>query len=154
MKFILLFLINFTIIVQSAYSQEYKQLVIHFKTGSSAIFPIERQPKITFDNGIVAIDTELYQISNISKYTFNDSDHSNIEAVDKDGNIVKIEKGAIYFKADKSGIPIKLFEVNGIEHPVNIKDADNGIIKIDLSGLDKKVYMLKIGSETIKIKKK
>lgn len=153
MKIIFLFTI-LTSLFQAAYSQEHKQLVIHFKTGSSAIFPIERQPKITFDNGIVAIDTELYQISNISKYTFNDSDHSNIEAVDKDGNIVKIEKGAIYFKADKSGIPIKLFEVNGIEHPVNIKDADNGIIKIDLSGLDKKVYMLKIGSETIKIKKK
>lgn len=149
--FILLLLFVF---IQSVISKEYTYLVIHFKSGNSAIYPIDRRPKITFSEGAVLIDTECFQFSNISKYTFEDASYSDIEEIESNGYVFKMEQNVLYVKASPASMPFRLFQVDGLEIPVRVESVGERLVKIDFVGLKSGVYILQMGSETVKIKKK
>ena len=52
------------------------------------------------------------------------------------------------------GKTVKLFSTSGIELPIKSKYIGNGMLSIDLSGYASGVYMLSVGKESIKIRKK
>lgn len=142
------------ILIQGVSSKEYTYLVLHFKSGNSAIYPIEQQPKITFSEGAVSIDTERFLFSNISKYTFENATYSGIEEIESNGHVMKMENDALYVQATSASMPFRLFQVDGMEIPVKVESAGEYLVKIDLAGLKSGVYILQMGSEAIKIKKK
>ena len=127
-------------------------MLLHFTNGSKLILPVAQEPKILFNGNVITIMTEQYLLSNISKYTFEDSETVDIKnptnkdySYSKNGNQVTI-------KLASSNINVKLFTISGLQLPVN--KLDGQILSIDLSKYREKVLLLQVGNETIKITRK
>ena len=154
MKFLLVAL-SVLWVVQPCLSQtdEKDCIVVHFSDDSFAVFPITDNPKITFDEGVVQILTERYQIINVRKYTFDNTGNVGIKDVVDNSGLTFSQDGNVITLSPK-GKTVKLFSTSGIELPIKAKNNGNGMLSIDLSGYVSGVYMLSVGNESIKIKKK
>lgn len=126
-------------------------MLIHFTNGSKLMLPIANEPKIIFDGNVITIMTERYQLSNISKYTFEDSETVDIKnptskeySYSKNGNHVTIRLASANTK-------VKLFTISGLQLPV--KKTDD-ILSIDLDNYSDNILLLQVGYETIKITRK
>lgn len=124
-----------------------RTLFIHLKTGDVVAVQFDNAVKTTFADGIVSVGNEQYQFANISKFTYgNGSD--GIAEVKGDG--IKMGDHHIKVKTDKA---VRLFSVDGKELAVSVKRA-NGVSDISVDGLPVGVYLLQIGTETIKFTKR
>lgn len=126
-------------------------MLIHFTNGSKLMLPIANEPKIIFDGNVITIMTERYQLSNISKYTIEDSETVDIKNptskeyfYSKNGNHVTIRLASANTK-------VKLFTISGLQLPV--KKTDD-ILSIDLDNYSDNILLLQVGYETIKITRK
>ena len=115
------------------------------------MLPIANEPKIIFDGNVITIMTERYQLSNISKYTIEDSETVDIKnptskeySYSKNGNHVTIRLASANTK-------VKLFTISGLQLPV--KKTDD-ILSIDLDNYSDNILLLQVGYETIKITRK
>ena len=97
-------------------------MLLHFTNGSKLILPVAQEPKILFNGNVITIMTEQYLLSNISKYTFEDSETVDIKnptnkdySYSKNGNQVTI-------KLAYSNINVKLFTISGLQLPVDKTD--------------------------------
>ena len=154
MKFLLVVL-SVLWVVQPCLSQTDDKdcIVVHFSDDSFAVFPITDNPKITFDEGVVQILTERYLLMNVRKYTFDNTGNVGIEDVVDNSGLTFSQDGNVITLSPK-GKTVKLFSTSGIELPIKAKNNGNGMLSIDLSGYVSGVYMLSVGNESIKIKKK
>ena len=96
--------------------------------------------------------TEQYLLSNISKYTFEDSETVDIKnptnkdySYSKNGNQVTI-------KLASSNINVKLFTISGLQLPVD--KTDKKMLSIDLNKYTENIRLLQVGNETVKITRK
>ena len=154
MKFLLVVLSVFWV-VQPCLSQTDDKdcIVVHFSDDSFAVFPFTDNPKITFDEGVVQILTERYQLMNVRKYTFDNTGNVGIEDVVNNSGLTFSQDGNVITLSPK-GKTVQLFSTSGIELPIKAKNNGNGMLSIDMSGYVSGVYMLSVGNESIKIKKK
>ena len=154
MKFLLVVLSVFWV-VQPCLSQTDDKdcIVVHFSDDFFAVFPITDNPKITFDEGVVQILTERYLLMNVRKYTFDNTGNVGIKDVVDNSGLAFSQDGNVITLLPK-GKTVKLFSTSGIELPIKAKNNGNGMLSIDLSGYVSGVYMLSVGNESKKIKKK
>lgn len=154
MKFLLVVL-SVLWVVQPCLSQTEEKdcIVVHFSDDFFAVFPITDNPKITFDEGVVQILTERYQLMNVRKYTFDNTGNVGIEDVVDNSGLTFSKDGNVLILSPK-GKSVKLFSTSGIELPIKSRNIGNGMLSIDLSGYASGVYMLSVGNESIKIRKK
>ncbi|WP_299271988.1 hypothetical protein [uncultured Prevotella sp.] len=124
-------------------------MLLHFTNGSKLILPVAQEPKILFNGNVITIMTEQYLLSNISKYTFEDSETVDIKnptnkdySYSKNGNQVTI-------KLASSNINVKLFTISGLQLPVD--KTDKKMLSIDLNKYTENILLLQVGNETVKI---
>lgn len=127
-------------------------MLLHFTNGSKLILPVAQEPKILFNGNVITIMTEQYLLSNISKYTFEDSETVDIKnptnkdySYSKNGNQVTI-------KLAYSNINVKLFTISGLQLPVD--KTDKKMLSIDLNKYTENILLLQVGNETVKITRK
>ena len=127
-------------------------MLLHFTNGSKLILPVAQAPKILFNGNVITIMTEQYLLSNISKYTFEDSETVDIKnptnkdySYSKNGNQVTI-------KLASSNINVKLFTISGLQLPVD--KTDKKMLSIDLNKYTENILLLQVGNETVKITRK
>ena len=127
-------------------------MLLHFTNGSKLILPVAQEPKILFNGNVITIMTEQYLLSNISKYTFEDSETVDIKnptnkdySYSKNGNQVTI-------KLASSNINVKLFTISGLQLPVD--KTDKKMLSIDLNKYTENILLLQVGYETVKITRK
>ena len=125
---------------------------VHFTNGSKLILPVAQEHKILFNGNVITIMTEQYLLSNISKYTFEDSETVDIKnptnkdySYSKNGNQVTI-------KLASSNINVKLFTISGLQLPVD--KTDKKMLSIDLNKYTENILLLQVGNETVKITRK
>lgn len=127
-------------------------LVVHLSGGKKVAFAIAKRPKVTFDGGVVCIQTERLQIQNVRKYTIEDVDLVNIETA-VEGNEERFQmKGSTAYVRTTGNEPVKCYTVDGIELPVRKKNEGNSVVSVDLSEVNQPVVILTVGEESIKIK--
>ena len=129
-------------------------LVVHLSGGKKVAFAIAKRPKVTFDGGVVCIQTERLQIQNVKKYTIEDVDLVNIETAVEDNEERLQLKGSTAYVRTTGNEPVKCYTVDGIELPVRKKNEGNGVVSVDLSEIDQPVVILTVGEESIKIRRK
>lgn len=129
-------------------------LVVHLSSGKKVFFAIDERPKVTFDGGVVCIQTERLQIQNVRKYTIEDVDLVNIETAVEDNEERFQMKGSTAYVRTTGNEPVKCYTVDGIELPVSKKNEGNGVVSVDLSEIDQPVVILTVGEESIKIRMK
>ena len=127
-------------------------MLLHFTNGSKLILPVAQEPKILFNGNVITIMTEQYLLSNISKYTFEDSETVDIKnptnkdySYSKNGNQVTI-------KLASSNINVKLFTISGLQLPMD--KTDKKMLSIDLNKYTENILLLQVGNETVKITRK
>lgn len=127
-------------------------MLLHFTNGSKLVLPVAQEPKILFNGNVITIMTEQYLLSNISKYTFEDSETVDIKnptnkdySYSKNGNQVTI-------KLASSNINVKLFTISGLQLPVD--KTDKKMLSIDLNKYTENILLLQVGNETVKITRK
>ena len=129
-------------------------LVVHLSGEKKVAFAIAKRPKVTFDGGVVCIQTERLQIQNVRKYTIEDVDLVNIETA-VEGNEERFQmKGSTAYVRTTGNEPVKCYTVDGIELPVRKKNEGNGVVSVDLSEVNQPVVILTVGEESIKIRMK
>ena len=117
-------------------------------------FPIAERPKITFDGGVVCVNTERLQIQNVRKYTIGDVDPTGIGAAAADNSErFDLRGGTVYVRLKSGSERITCHSVDGRELPVSKKALGNGVVAVDLSGIGREVVILTVGDESIKIQR-
>ena len=96
---------------------------------------------------------QWYQIINVRKYTFDNTGNVGIKDVVDNSGLTFSQDGNVITLSPK-GKTVQLFSTSGIELPIKAKNNGNGMLSIDMSGYVSGVYMLSVGNESIKIKKK
>ena len=129
-------------------------MLLHFTNGSKLILPVAQEPKILFNGNVITIMTEQYLLSNISKYTFEDSETVDIKnptnkdySYSKNGNQVTIK-----LASSNININVKLFTISGLQLPVD--KTDKKMLSIDLNKYTENILLLQVGNETVKITRK
>ncbi|WP_294921365.1 hypothetical protein [uncultured Prevotella sp.] len=96
--------------------------------------------------------TEQYLLSNISKYTFEDSETVDIKnPTNKDYSYSKNDN-QVTIKLAYSNINVKLFTISGLQLPVD--KTDKKMLSIDLNKYTENILLLQVGNETVKITRK
>lgn len=150
---LLIYVILASTLSLSAKSNEY--IVVHMKDGSFVVFPIEKKPRITFGGQVVTISDEHWQISNIKKYTIEDSETIDIVDMGKSKNIngYTINNGQIAIRLADKAQKVGLYTLSGMELPSIGKTDTNGVLRFSLPQTGDGVFLLKIGDETLKIRR-
>ena len=152
----ILFILTLAIILPS-HAAENNSLVIYLNSGARIAFPVEEKPQLTFEGSILCINTDRYQISDVKKYTFSKNEAAGIQEVEGGNsnlnfNFLEGEKIAISVKAPS--VVIRIYSSNGTEYAVKRENDTNGNVVIDMVGLMPDVYIVAVGEETLKIRKR
>ena len=123
-------------------------MLLHFTNGSKLILPVAQEPKILFNGNVITIMTEQYLLTNISKYTFEDSETvDNKNPTNKDYSYSK-NGNQVTIKLASSNINVKLFTISGLQLPVD--KTDKKMLSIDLNKYTENILLLQVGNETVK----
>ena len=127
-------------------------LFLHLKSGGNLVFLLEEEPQIRFTENGFEIGLHSFQILEVVKYTFEDSEHlpEGTEGIIVE-SYVTVRNGIVMIKTKHGQDHVRLFTPTGqeiVNQPVYYS-ADNMII--DMNNLPSGVYLLNIGSETLKI---
>lgn len=130
-------------------------ITVHMKDGSFAVFPVEKRPCITFEGQTVTISDNHWQISNVRKYTIEDSATTGIVNLgqSKSVNGYAINKGEITIRLADKTQKVRLYTLSGIEIRSVGKTDANGVMRLTLPSTDDDVFLLNIGNETLKIRR-
>lgn len=131
-------------------------LMVHMASGSWVAFQLSETPMITFDGGIVTIATGRYQISDVRKYTFTNFATSISDTGNNATNACGYSPDGRFFyvRLKDAGMPVKLHTTGGIEVPTDLKPDAEGTVRVDMTRLGHDIYLLTVGNETIKIRRK
>ena len=132
-------------------------LVIEMNNSKQHSYSLSDKPVITFDNDRLFIKTDKieldYPISNILKYYFIEVDETGVEDIKNDVDKIHF----IYTDPDflcVEGVDwdadINIYDISGRVCAVNLTKSDN-CTKIELSTLNKGVYIIKVNNHSFKI---
>ena len=154
MKFILFFLLYSLPI--HIFATDTNKLLIHLKSGAILSFNIDEKPQVIFEGSVLCINTNRFQISEVKKYTFSKNEELGIESVEEKKNmtLTQLDGEKIAVSVKDTGEAVHVYSANGIEQYVSKFVNNDGEIVIDFAGLLPDIYLITIGSETIKIRKK
>lgn len=127
---------------------------IMLKNGTMLMADITEMPKISFENGIMSIGIEETHVDNIVKYTIENSSNTGVKHLDSSKQNIDISRIAQGFVAivNDEGQPVHLYNMDGISLPVKTNRVGSSAT-IDFSSAPSGIYVLTIGSQSIKCRK-
>ena len=132
-------------------------LTLYLSSGTTLSFPVEDKPQITFEGNVLCISTERFQITNVRKYTFSENEALAIETVEanKEGvELTKLEGEKIAVSVKDASAVVRVYSSKGVEQNIHKAVGTDGQVILDLTGLMPDVYVISVGEETLKIRKK
>lgn len=149
----ILFLILATFVLSCSAIAKYKDcIVLKFTNSGELVIPVEAEPKFLLNGNTITVMTKQYLLSNIRKYTFEDSDILNVKKNESKGYSYSIDGNKILVKPQSCDTRVRLFTASGLQFPLDTSKQD--VIYIDLSDYVENILFLQIGNETIKIMRK
>lgn len=116
-------------------------LVLFLTTGTRVSIPVSEQPKISFEDNVIVVGGVSYQMDNVQKWMVGDPEKVGIEDV-------------ITVTPKIKGTKAKVFNTAGVEVPAGVKADSNGRLQVDLKGLPTGVYVIQVGTESLKVTKR
>jgi len=151
----LVLILNLLMISMMSLAQESQDcIIIHMKSGNKVLVKIEEYPKFVFENQTISFNTEKYQISNVSKYTFGNYKEEIDTKIKSPSAISATKDGFVYIKAANPKSEVNVYSINGIILDVDTKIHDGNLLEVNLNGLPNGVYLLYVDGEYIKIQKR
>lgn len=156
MKYNLIFIVCFILTIR-VHATETNNLILYLNSGISLSFPVAEKPQITFEGNVLCINTERFQITDVKKYTFSKNEAVGIETVEagKDGvAMTRLDGEKIALRAKDASAVVHIYSSKGVEQNVHRTIGTDGQVILDLTGLMPDVYVIAVGDETHKIRKK
>lgn len=127
-------------------------MVVHMQSGANLVFMLEDEPQIVFTENGFEIGLHSLQLSKVVKYTFEDSGHlpTGLSDVIIESDI-KIRDGIVVIGAKHAQEQVHLFNTLGQEITYLPVYTNETSVVIDMNQLPFGVYLLNVGSETLKI---
>lgn len=129
------------------YADENRHLCVLLKSGTMISVAIKETPKITFDGTVMRVGNGDYQIDNVSKWMVGDPETIlGISATQKDvQSTIVYNDGVLKVGSQKD---VHIYNAAGIEMPVQLING-----QVNMSSWPRDVYLIKVGTETLKILK-
>ena len=133
-----------------------QQLVVWQKNGDKVRYDLAELPETSFENGLLIITTskttEKYQLANILRYTY-EGVNTAVELLPNERSVsVNQEGDVITFQNLKAGTAVSIYAANGTL--VEKQTASEGQpLTLSISQRPAGVYLVKAGSQTIKLLK-
>jgi len=146
MKYSILFPLIYLFIPTTILAKSEQCLCVFLKSGTQISLPVSEQPKIAFDGTVMRVSNGDYQIENVRKWMVGDPEtiFQGIEGVQKP-NKLSYKEGMLTVGTIKD---VHVYNAAGIEMPVSVKNG-----QVDIRALPGDIYLIKAGSETLKIRK-
>lgn len=133
-----------------------QQLVVWQKNGDKVRFDLAELPETTFKNGQLVVTTSkttvYYQLENILRYTY-EGVKTAIDLMPHERSVVVSRDGdAVTFENLKAGTTVSVYAANGtlVEQ---LTAAEDQPLRCSVSSHPNGVYLVKAGSQTIKLLK-
>jgi hypothetical protein len=134
-----------------------QRLVVWQKSGEKVYYQLADQPETTFENGQLVIKTTkttvYYQLANIVRYTY-EGVNTAIDLMPNERSVsISNEGDAVTFQNLPVGSKVMLFASNGVL--LEMLSAQGGQpLTVSIGHRPAGVYIVKYGSETIKLLKR
>lgn len=125
-------------------------IVVCDKEDKETIIPIKDASEITFDANLMVIGSEVYNMNLLKKYYFTDSENLGVKEISGDIPGLKIDPyGLISFSSKAVKENVEVYNLSGISQLFHLNEN-----VIDIRNLQPDVYVVKIGSASIKFMKR
>lgn len=154
--FISLLAILFAVAVHAQSATQH--LVVWQKSGEKVYYDIAKQPETTFKNGYLVIkctnqSAVYYQLSNILRYTY-EGVNTAIDLMPNERSVsISHEGDAVTITNLPEGSAIQVYAANGVLLET-LKAQSGQPLTLSVSQRPSGVYLVKCGSETIKLMKR
>jgi hypothetical protein len=134
-----------------------KRLVLWQKSGEKVYFDLNDMPETTFENGMLVIKTNnasvQYHLENILRYTFEGTGNTGINLQPSERSISMSKEGdEVTMRNLRAGTVVTIYAANGtILETKHV--TDNQPLTLSVAQRPAGVYIVKAGSETIKLLK-
>lgn len=123
-------------------------VVIYEKTGAETLILLKDMSEISFTNNLIHIGEHEFFLDKLIRYEFADSNNAGISEIEGDLSNLRIDsRGIIEFSTDVNDISVYDLKGNSCHF---IRNGN----KIDITGLPKEIYLIKIGKTSFKLLKK
>ncbi len=135
------------LMANSIFAEGKQHLCVLLKSGTQINVAIEERPMITFDGTVMRVDDGDYQIANVRKWMIGDPEviAQGIEDA-KAGNAISYQNGILTVGKQTN---VRAYNMAGVEMPVQVKNG-----QVDMTTWPQDVYVIKAGSETLKLRKR
>lgn len=128
-----------------------KSLVLVLSDGTQVYYYLggEKNPVMKYDQERITIESDNYTFENIVKFYVSNTDADGIDNV----KATDFSYDGSTFYVNTTSRPVKVYKTDGTETKVGI-NSDNGVTAIQISSLERGVYIVKIGKSSFKFVKK
>lgn len=139
----------------SAQAISAKCVIITLKGGMLMYYQLggEKNPVMTFPDGKVAMNDDVFEISDIKSFVISPEDVPEEVALKELENPQMRFVGGILTTKAGEGNEVKVYTLSGTEVKAEKSEAD-GLVSVNLSKLQRGTYIVKIGKESFKVNKK
>lgn len=135
-----------------------KRLVLWQKSGEKVYFDLNDMPETTFENGMLVIRTNnasvQYHLENILRYTFEGTGNTGINLLPSERSISISKDGdEVTMRNLSEGTTVTIYAVNGTLLEQRTV-SDHSPLTLSVAQRPAGVYIVKAGSETIKLMKR
>lgn len=131
-------------------------LVIYLTDGSSAVFPLTEQPKITFEGENFKVVAEQATIemprADVKTFKFEERDATAIDEVANEATSITTDGNSVTINGIAEGCAVRVFNTAG--QVVIATTASNGSCSLSLEELVNGLYIINYNNTTIKFLKK
>ena len=133
------------------------QLKVWKKDKSTVLFALAEKPVTTFSNNMLVIKTSSttveYPLADVLRYTY-EGVETGIESIESDNSmLVKQEKDKLSLRNLKAGEEVRLYNASGRLLDILKSNGTDAVI-ISIASRPQGMYIVKCGSETIKLMKR
>lgn len=135
-----------------------KRLVLWQKSGEKVYFDLNDLPETTFENGLLVIKTKngsmQYHMENVLRYTFEGTNNTGINLLPSERGIIISQEGdEVTLRNLQEGTTVAIYAANG-----NLVEqrtvSGSQPFTLSIAQRPAGVYIVKAGSETIKLMKR
>lgn len=132
-----------------------KCVIITLKGGTLMYYQLggEKNPVMTFPEGKVAMNDDVFEISDIKSFVISPEDvPEEVALKELEAPQMRFAGGILTTKAVE-GDEVKVCTLSGKEVKAEA-EAHNGLVSVNLSKLQRGTYIVKVGKESFKVNKK
>lgn len=125
-------------------------VVVKYLDGKQIVIPMADAAEISFRGGAMLIGSREFDMNQLSRYEFSDTESAGIDEIEGDINGYIIDQtGRITLPDDVDPQNVHIYTLGGFDCPIRIQGQT-----VDFTTLEASIYLVKIGGNSFKLLKR